>query len=210
MKIGKALRLFLRSNTHLTVLAVYIAALLASVILLEGAAIPAALTVAYGAGATALFFSRRGAAEIVREREEDATREASGKIAAAAEMRDTIARLRIGEKEIAGELERFLLFSGELLESSERSGRYVPLAVHEIEQVLGICRSYLTALDRLSSRSRYPGKRAPVEPADAGPVDGDPNAALKNRTLALLRAASDRMDRVNRTELNPGEELEEK
>jgi len=197
VKIGRAVLLFLRSNTHLTLLALYIAAVLAAAFLTKGAAAPAAVTVGYAAGAVLLFLSRRGAAEIVHERDEDIDREQERRLADAARQRDCIARLRVADRDVAGAVEEFLLLSGQFLEACREQRRYVPQGAHEIELVLESCDSYLRGLDEASIRRRYGD-----EPEDTG-------KGIEARTRELIAACSARIRRLNREELRVGLALED-
>lgn len=212
MKIGRAVLLFLRSNTHLALLALYIAAMLAALFLTRGTAAPAALTVGYAAGAALLFLSRRGAAEIVHERNEDVDREQERRVAVAADLRERIARLRIADRDVAGAREEFLLLSGRFIEACREQRRYVPQGVHEIELVLENCDSYLRALDEASIRRRYArGAAAPSAGPDAGALGNTDDSAqrIAARTRELIAASSARIRRLNREDLGRGLALED-
>jgi hypothetical protein len=202
MELKRAIFLFLRSNTHLAVLIVYICSLLASVFLTQGGAVPAVLTVGYLTAATVLFFTRRGAQEIVHEQEEDRNRAISEKIEKAQETRGRLSYLRIPDEDVKNAIEAFLLVSGEYLEACRSKGTYLPQGFHEIEKTFETCESYYQAIDDISSSSRYRFDDKKQTEAEA--------EGVKNTTLELIRSSTDRLRQLSKDGLRSyggGEEL---
>ncbi len=190
MRLGRACKLFLRSNTHLVLLAVYLCLLMISLFIIESVFLPIALSAGYLLAAAAIFFSKRGAREIVNEQEEDRERLASDKLSEAEEVRERISFLRIADPEVRKVIEYFFLVSGRFLGTCRKENTYLPQGTYEIDKVSGICSAYLHGLENRSSNKRYrPGIRQTVR-------------ELTAETVELVSSSAGRLVRV--TELDLG------
>src|SRR5271169_1278213 len=141
MPVKNPFLLYLRSRLN-AVLSIMAASLvvLSMLLLRPYALLPiAAILLAYAALTGALFFSRRGAREVVAESEEDRRKETIRKIDASGGTRERIAVLRIGDERMAKAIEYFLQESGSYLEKCRELSSYSPLANERIERVLEIC-----------------------------------------------------------------------
>ena len=114
-----------------------------------------AILIAWAALTGALFFSRRGAREVVAEREEDRLEMVREKIKISAAIRDRISVLRLGDERVAKAVEYFLLESGSYLEKCRELSSYSPLANERIDRVLEICQVFLGELDESATGRRY-------------------------------------------------------
>jgi cell division protein FtsL len=189
MRLGRAFKLFLRSNTHLALLAVYLCLLIISLFLIKSAFLPIALSAGYLFTAVGIFFSKRGAREIVNEQEEDQERLASDKLSEAEKTRERISFLRIADPEVRKVIEYFLLISGRFLEACRKDNTYFPRGTYEIDKVSGICSAYLHGLDNTSCNKRYrPGVRQTAR-------------ELTVETVELIRASTGRLSRVTELDL---------
>ena len=157
MPVKTPFRLYLRSRLNLVLSAAAGALVLLSLLFLRPFAIIPVLVVlaAYAALSGTLFFSRRGAKEVVAESEEDRLKVIRGKIDALAGVRERIAVLRIGDERMAKAVEYFLLESGAYLEKCRELSSYSPLANERIERVMEICQVFLGELDEESTGRRY-------------------------------------------------------
>ncbi len=118
-----------------------------------------------------LFFSRRGAREIVKEEEEDHLAKVRQKIASLAELRERISVLRLGDERISKAIEYFLQESGAYLQKCRELATYSPVANEKIERALEICQVFLGERDEESTGRRYgvPGAAdAPTEEVAEG------------------------------------------
>ena len=114
-----------------------------------------AILIAWAALTGALFFSRRGAREVVAERDEDRLEKVREKIKISAAIRDRISVLRLGDERVAKAVEYFLLESGSYLEKCRELSSYSPLANERIDRVLEICQVFLGELDESATGRRY-------------------------------------------------------
>jgi hypothetical protein len=149
--------LYLRSRLNLWVGGAA-AALLIIAALFVGRWLPfAALTVlaGYAAATVLLFFSRKGAGQIVEESEQDRQKKIREKIQASTVVRDRIAVLRVGDEGMRKSLEYFLLASGTYIEKCRELDLYSPRANARIEDVLGITQAFLGEMDQSSTEKRY-------------------------------------------------------
>jgi hypothetical protein len=115
-----------------------------------------------------LFFSRRGAREVVAESDEDRGKAIQQKIRHYAEIRERISVLRLGDDRMAKAIEYFLLQSGSYLEKCRELTLVSPFANERIERVLEICQVYLGERDESATEKRY---NAPQGAADADPAE---------------------------------------
>jgi hypothetical protein len=111
--------------------------------------------IAYAAVTGALFFSRRGAREVVGEEEEDRVKKIREKIQKYTGIRDQIAVLRLGDDRMARAIEYFLQESGSYLEKCRELSLYSPLANERIERVRDICQVFLGARDESATARVY-------------------------------------------------------
>src|SRR5208337_670600 len=116
-----------------------------------------------------LFFSQRGAREVVAENEEDRLKQIARKIDASAGTRERIAVLRVGDERMATAIEYFLQESGSYLENCRELSSYSPLANERIERVLEICQVFLGERDEAATARRYEPTDARSESAAADP-----------------------------------------
>jgi hypothetical protein len=114
-----------------------------------------AILIAWAALTGALFYSRRGAREVVAERDEDRLEKVREKIKISAAIRDRISVLRLGDERVAKAVEYFLLESGTYLEKCRELSSYSPLANERIDRVLEICQVFLGERDEDSTGRRY-------------------------------------------------------
>jgi hypothetical protein len=157
MPIQRPFLLYLRSRFHL-VLALSAAGLvvLSLLFLRPYALLPIVLVaVLYVVLAGALFFTRRGAREVVAESEEDRLKAIGQKIARYEELRQRISVLRLGSDEMARAIELFLQESGSYLQKCRELSAYSPLANERIERVMEICQVFLGERDETATGRRY-------------------------------------------------------
>jgi hypothetical protein len=114
-----------------------------------------AILLAWAALTGALFFSRRGAREVVAESEEDRLKKVREKIESVAAIRERVSVLRLGDERVAKAVEYFLLESGSYLEKCRELSSYSPLANERIERVLEICQVFLGERDESATGRRY-------------------------------------------------------
>lgn len=176
MKTAEVLRAYLRSP--LAIASAGTALLLGAIglFLLGGSALlgllgGAALWLAFSAVAVQ---TRIGAASVVAVRDADEGRRTLEAVEAAVRARETMARLRLPDPEVAAKLEYLVQASGEYLESARRAGSHSPQADARIADSLDIVNLYLKELDEASTERRY------------GLPDADPFADAKARVLAAL------------------------
>jgi hypothetical protein len=198
MPVRKPFLLYLRSRLN-AVLSIAAASLvvLSLLLLRPYALVPiAVILLAYAALTGALFFSRRGAREVVAESDEDRRKEIVRKIDASAGTRQRIAVLRIGDERMARAIEYFLQESGSYLEKCREISSYSPLANERIERVLEMCQVFLGERDEAATARRYgvaaeQGTAAPVahsEPETAA----DPGEQLARDITECARVIRER------------------
>jgi hypothetical protein len=157
MPIQRPFLLYLRSRFHL-VLALSAAGLvvLSLLFLRPYALLPIVLVaVLYVVLAGALFFTRRGAREVVAESEEDRLKAIGQKIARYEELRQRISVLRLGSDDMARAIELFLQESASYLQKCRELSVYSPVANERIERVLEICQVFLGERDETATGRRY-------------------------------------------------------
>jgi hypothetical protein len=173
------------------------------------AALPILLIVAIYAVLTGtLFFTRRGAREVVAESEEDRLKAVGQKIARFESLRDRISVLRLGDERMIRAVELFLQESGSYLEKCRQLSAYSPLANERIERVLEICQVFLGELDDSATGRRYglPGE-AGKEAAPAERFAGD---IIECAKVIRLRTTEDLLGISGEERLSIMKELEEK
>ena len=195
MSIWKALILYLRSNTSLILSSLYLFSAVTAGIITGRGMLPILLTLLYISVTAMVFVSRRGAREIVQERDEDREREDLEKIREAESTRRRLAVLRIGDEWVRRELEHFVLVSGEILETCRQRKKPVPQVKAEIEDVFSSCSTYLRDLDRLSTSRRY-GSEPETE-----------NNRLAANAAAFIEARRERLEELRRSELPEAEDF---
>lgn len=157
MPIKRPFLLYLRSRLNLGLAVTAGCLIVLSLLLLRPyAAIPVLVIVlAYAAATGALFFSRRGAKEVVTESDQDRMKMVREKIAGFAAIRESISVLRIGDEKMARAIEYFLQESGSYLEKCRELSSYSPLANERIERVREICQVFLGERDDDATGRRY-------------------------------------------------------
>ncbi len=174
MPIQRPFLLYLRSRFHLVLAgSAAVLVVLAAAFLRPRALVPVlVILAAYVAVAGALFFTRRGAREVVGEADEDQRKTIRQKIETYAEIRQRVSVLRLGSEEMSRAVELFLQDSGEYLEECRRRSLYSPLANDRIQRALDICQVYLGERDEESTGKRYGLPGAP-DAAPAAPLAKD-------------------------------------
>ena len=169
MPVKNPFLLYLRSRLNSVLsLATAFLVVLALVFLRPYALVPiAVILLSYAALTGVLFFSRRGAREVVAESEEDRRKQIARRIDASAETRERIAVLRIGDERMAKAIEYFLQESGSYLEKCRELSSYSPLANERIGRVLEICQVFLGERDETATARRY-GVSPEAAAADPG------------------------------------------
>ena len=210
MPIKRPFLLYLRSRLNLGLSIAGGCLILLSLLLLRPyAAIPIlAVVLAWAALTGALFFSRRGAQEVVTESEQDRMKKVREKIAGFEAIRDRISVLRIGDERIARAIELFLQESGSYLEKCRELSSYSPLANERIERVLEICQVFLGERDEDSTDRRYGAKT----PAENGEDLGEKFARdiMECATVIRDRVTEDLLGQSGEEHLSIMKELEEK
>jgi hypothetical protein len=157
MPVKKPFLLYLRSRLNIVIAGVAAAAFLALLLFFGpwGKIAAPGVLVVYALATLLVFFSRRGASEVVAESEEDRLKGISAKVDRYAAIRDRIAVLRIGEQTMREAAEYFLLVSGEYIQKCRELSSYSPEANERIERALEICQVFLGELDESSTGRRY-------------------------------------------------------
>jgi len=157
MPVKKPFLLYLRSRLNITVSIVAAAAVLLFLFFFGPWGKIAALAVlaVYLIATALLFFSRRGASEVVAESEEDRLKAVRAKIDGYSRIRDKIAVLRIGDEGMRKATELFLLVSGDYLQKCQELSSYSPQANERIERALEVCQVFLGEMDESSTERRY-------------------------------------------------------
>ena len=170
MPVQRPFLLYLRSRFHVTLALAAAGLVVLSVVFLRPfVLVPvAAIVAAYAVLTGTLFFTRRGAREIVAESEEDRLKGVRAKIARFAALRERIAVLRLADERMGRAVELFLQESGSYLDKCRELGAYSPLANERIERVLEICQVYLGEMDESATGRRYgvPGSGKDQAPAE--------------------------------------------
>jgi hypothetical protein len=180
MAVKNPFLLYLRSRLNVIVAVASLALAVAGLAFFRGRAIAAigGAAVLYALVTAILFFSRRGAAEVVAEADEDRAASIRKKIDEAAAIRSRLAVLRLGDEELRLAVENLLLVSGQYLERARASGTWSPHANDRIRQALEVCQIYLGEKDESSTEKRY------------GTADGDEAADVRGRSIAAIRGCA--------------------
>jgi len=159
MPVKRPFLLYLRSRLNLWVAGAGALLIVVSLVALRGYALLPVLgvLVAYAVATFAIFFSKRGAREIVAESDEDREKRTRQKIESYAEIRESLAVMRLGDERVAKAMELFLQESGSYLEKCRALGSYSPVANDRIERVRDICQTFLDERDEASTARRYGG-----------------------------------------------------
>jgi hypothetical protein len=157
MPIQRPFLLYLRSRFHLALaLSAGGLVVLSALFLRPHALVPILVILAAYVGLTgAMFFTRRGAREVVTERDEDRVKMVRQKIEKLEEIRQGISVLRLGNETMGKAVELFLQESGAYLEKCRELSVYSPLANERIERVLEICQVFLGERDEEATGRRY-------------------------------------------------------
>jgi len=157
MPIQRPFLLYLRSRLHLAIAASAASLVVLSALFLRPRAlVPIVVILAIYAVVTgALFFTRRGAREVVAESDEDRLKMVRQKITKYEQIRERISVLRLGSEEMARAVELFLQESGSYLEKCRELSAYSPIANERIERVLEICQVFLGERDEEATGRRY-------------------------------------------------------
>jgi len=157
MPIQRPFLLYLRSRFHLALAFSAAGLVVLSLLLLRPhAVVPIVVILAiYVLLTGALFFTRRGAREVVAESDEDRAKLVRQKIARYEELRQRISVLRLGSDEMARAIELFLQESGSYLQKCRELSAYSPLANERIERVMEICQVFLGERDETATGRRY-------------------------------------------------------
>jgi hypothetical protein len=155
MKLTKALTYYLRSNTSITLSGLLLGIIAAAVLFKLPVWVPVVSGFMYLAAGTAIFFSRRGAEEIVNEKEVDRAEQNQRKIAAASALLEKLTALRIPEGAVRDRLNFFIVHAGRSLTHQRRRNIFLPKTAAAVEDTLKAVGSYLNELDRISLEKRY-------------------------------------------------------
>ena len=172
--------LYLRSRLNFTVAGAASALLILSGLFLGRWFAFAAplIVVIYAVFTFLLFYSRKGARQIVEESERDRLSKVRGKIDSSASMRERIAVMRVGDEGMRKSLEYFLLASGTYLQKCRETDLYSPRASARMEDVLGILQAFLGEKDQTSTEKRY------------GVKDGESFEEFSARCIEAVRDAA--------------------
>ena len=210
MPIQKPFLLYLRSRLNLGVSIAAGCLIVGSLLFLRPYAfVPVLVILAAYAGTTfALFYSRKGAAEVVAESDEDRLSQTRKKINAISAIRDRISVLRLGNDRVAKAVEYFLLESGSYLEKCRELSSYSPLANERIERTLEICQVFLGELDEGSTGRRFGAARN--GDASADPAEGFARDIMECAQIIKQRVTEDLLGVSGKERLLIMKELEEK
>ena len=208
MPVQRPFLLYLRSRLNLALSAAGALLIVLSLVFLRPyAAIPVLVICLAWAGLTfALFFSRRGAAEVVAESGEDRKKQTLAKIAHFAGIRERVSVLRLGDERMARAVEYFLLESGAYLEKCRELTLISPLADERIERVLDICQVFLGERDESATGRRY---HLP-EGAQQDPAESLARDIIDCANLIKARTTEDLLGISGEERLAIMKELEEK
>ena len=190
MPVKNPFLLYLRSRLNSVLLIAAASLVVLSLLFLRPfALLPISVIIlAYTALTGALFFSRRGAREVVAESEEDRRKEIARKINASAGTRERIAVLRVGDERMARAIEYFLQESGSYLEKCRELSSYSPHANERIERVLEICQVFLGERDEAATARRYETTTG----ARPDPAAADPGEQLARDIMECARVIKER------------------
>jgi hypothetical protein len=209
MPVQRPFLLYLRSRLNLGLSAGGALLIVLSLVFLRPfAAVPVLVILLAWAGLTvALFFSRRGARQIVAESDEGRRKMMQEKIRHFAGVRERISVLRLGDERMAKAIEYFLLESGSYLQKCRELSLISPLANERIERVLEICQVYLGERDESATEKRYQAAQgdAPGDPAETLARD-----IIECGSVIKARTTEDLLGISGEERLSIMKELEEK
>jgi hypothetical protein len=209
MPITRPFLLYLRSRFHLAlVLSAAGLVVLSAVFLRPRIVLPiVVITVAYAVLAGTLFFSRKGAREIVAESDEDRLKKVREKISRYASLRERISVLRLGDERMSRAVELFLQESGSYLDKCRELDAYSPLANERIERVLEICQVFLGEMDESATGRRY---GVPGSGQDQAPAENFARDITECAAVVRQRTTEDLLGISGEERLSIMKELEEK
>jgi hypothetical protein len=209
MPIQRPFLLYLRSRFHLTLALGAAGLVVLSILFLRPfVLVPVvAVAAAYATLTVAMFFTRKGAQEVVAESEEDRLNSVREKIARCAAMRERISVLRLGDERMSRAVELFLQESGTYLDKCRELDAYSPLGNERIERVLEICQVFLGELDESSTGRRY---GLPGSGKDAAPAESFAQDILECAVVVRQRVTEDLLGISGQERLSIMKELEEK
>jgi len=209
MPVTRPFLLYLRSRFHLALALAAAGFVVLSVVFLRPhIVVPiVVIAVAYAVLTGALFFTRRGAREIVAESEEDRLKKVRDKISLSASLRERISVLRLGDERMSRAVELFLQESGSYLDKCRELDAYSPLANERIERVLDICQVFLGELDESATGRRY---GLPGSGQDAAPAESFARDIVECATVVRQRTTEDLLGMSGEERLSIMKELEEK
>ena len=209
MPVQRPFLLYLRSRLNLGLSAGGALLIVLSLVFLRPfAAVPVLVILLAWAGRTvALFFSRRGAREIVAESDEGRRKMMQEKIRHFAGVRERISVLRLGDERMAKAIEYFLLESGSYLQKCRELSLISPFANERIERVLEICQVYLGERDESATEKRY---QAAQGDASADPAETLARDIIECGTVIKARTTEDLLGISGEERLAIMKELEEK
>jgi hypothetical protein len=191
MPVTRPFLLFLRSRLFLGLTGAFAAAVVAAFAIMRQYApgIAIFLLAVYSVAVVFLFFSRKGAEQIVVESERDRLKDINARIDAAAAAREKIAVLRIADESMRMSVEHFLLVSGSYIEKCRELETYSPNANKRIQDVLDVCLVFLGGLDDSSTEKRY------------GVDDRESFPDVRHKSLDAVAQAADDVKNAVTTEL---------
>jgi hypothetical protein len=206
MPIQRPFLLYLRSRLHLAIAASAAGLVLLSALFLRPYALVPILVilVIYAVLTGALFFTRRGAREVVAESDVDRLKMVRQKITKYEQIRERVSVLRLGSDEMARAVELFLQESGSYLEKCRELNAYSPLANERIERALEICQVFLGERDEAATGRRY---GAPGTP-DGAPAESLSKDIVECAAVIKQRTTEDLLGMSGKERLQIMKELE--
>ncbi|MGO9308178.1 MAG: hypothetical protein ACLQDL_04045 [Spirochaetia bacterium] len=198
--------LYLRSRFHLALALPAAGLVVLSAAFLRGHALAPNIVIlaAYVVLAGGLFFTRRGAREVVAKEDEDRQKQIRQKISRYEEIRQGISVLRLGSDEMTRAVELFLQESGSYLEKCRELSLYSPIANERIERVLEICQVYLGERDETATGRRYGLPGTP----EAAPVEGLSKEIVECAGVIRQRVTEDLLGTSGKERLHIMKELD--
>lgn len=155
MKLTKALTYYARSNTNIILSGILLGIIAVTVIFKLPVTVPVIAGFIYIAAGTVIFFSRRGAREIVNEKEEDRAEQNQRKIAEAEELLEKLTALRIPPGAVKDRTSYLLVHAGRSLAHQKRQNVFLPKTAAALDNTVKAIGSYLNELDSISLERRY-------------------------------------------------------
>jgi len=209
MPVKRPFLLYLRSRLHLALALTAGGLVVLSIVFLRPFLVVPIVVIAaaYAVLTGTLFFSRRGAREVVAESEEDRLKKVREKISRYSSLRERISVLRLGDERMSRAVELFLQESGSYLDKCREHDAYSPLANERIERVLELCQVFLGEMDESATGRRYgmPGSGQAAAPAEKFAQD-----IVECATVVRQRITEDLLGISGEERLSIMKELEEK